>query len=112
MSMWSFSSSGGWHCIDDLFENCKEDGLDEMLNFAGFSSTTAISVGDGDSGSFYVHVYRSYGSYGETKYEFLSCIEIGGTVDFVVIPSLPDLLDFLRQTIPLSISINDWRIQH
>lgn len=114
MTLWSFNVTTGWHEIDDFLQTPETSDCAEERKLAGFSSVASLAIGDTEGTSFCVEVYNrahSPATVKEPQYEFLTCIDIGGAIYFVAIPKLPDLLEFLRQTVPLSISIEEWAIK-
>lgn len=113
MTMWSFSASAGWVEIVDFLETTETSDCAEEKRLAGFYSHPNLLVGD-DEGNFSVEVFnRAVGSNlgKEPQYEFLAGVSVGGYVHYVAIQKLPDLLEFLRQTVPLSTAIDEWAIK-
>lgn len=113
MTMWSFNIRAGWIEINDFLKTPETDDCAEEKQFAGFYSNPNLLIGD-DEGNFSVEVFnRSFGSNQpkEPQYEFLVGVSVGGYVHYVAIPKLPDLLEFLRQTVPLSTAIDEWAIK-
>jgi len=115
MPMWSFDAAAGWHEIDDFLQTPDAIDVAEERRLAGFTSTPSLVVGDSEGSSFCVEVYnRAFSTTEMPKgegYDFLTAVEVGGVVYYVAIPNLPDLLEFLRQTIPLSVAIDEWSIK-
>ncbi|UCV22853.1 hypothetical protein [Ferribacterium limneticum] len=111
--MWSFSVGGGWVEIVDFLATSETTDCAEEKRLAGFCSHPNLLVGD-DEGIFSVEVFnRTFvgNASKEPQYEFLAAVSVGGYVQYVAIPKLPDLLEFLRQTVPLSTSIDEWSIK-
>lgn len=112
--MWSFSVGGGWVEIVDFLATSETTDCAEGKRLGGFCSHPNLLVGD-DEGNFSVEVFnRTFGDKPskEPQYEFLAGVSVGGYIQYVAIPKLPDLLEFLRQTVPLSTSIDEWAIKH
>lgn len=109
--MLAFSADSGWKEIVDFLQVPDVDDDAKLLSEAGFSPSKALCVGDPDECAFCVLVYaRSIGqAHGkEEQYSFLVDVEIGGTIHRVAVEKLPDLLELLRQTVPLAKSIHEW----
>jgi len=114
--MWKFTAKDGWKEIEDFLAKHDVADCDKELALSGFSSICAVNVGD-EEGMFSVEIRsRSFGTEqgtGEgTNYEYLGAVLVGTGVRYVAIPTLPDLLEFMRQTIPLAIRIDDWNVGH
>jgi len=114
MTMWCFSAAAGWSQIDDFLRTAEIDDCAEEKKLAGFSFIPTLAIGDTEGTSFCVEVYNRDCNSKNVKapeYEFLAGVNIGGLIHYVGVPTLPDLLEFLRQTVPLSISIDDWTVR-
>lgn len=114
MKMWCFSAAAGWSQIEDFLSTPETDDCAEEKKLAGFSSMPTLSIGDTEGTSFCVEVYNRDFNPTNVKvpeYAFLAGVVIGGLIHYVGVATLPDLLEFLRQTVPLSISIDDWTIR-
>jgi hypothetical protein len=113
--MFAFTTKDGWKEIEDFLSTVEAKDGNQELVLAGFSSDPSISIGDTDANSFCVFVYsRDFVASSEMKnpeYEFLVEIAVGGICNYVATPVLPDLLELLRQVIPLSNSIDEWTIK-
>lgn len=106
--------AAGWSQIEDFLITAETNDCAEERKLAGFSSIPALAIGDTESTSFCVEVYNRDCNPKNAKapeYEFLAGVDIGGLINYVGVPTLPYLLEFLRQTVPLSISIDDWSIR-
>jgi len=113
--MFTFTIKDGWKEIEDFLITEEAKDGDQELVLAGFSSYPSINLGDTETNSFSVLVYcREFVSTPEIKhpeYEFLVEIGFGGRCYYVAISALPDLLELLRQIVPLSISIDECLIK-
>lgn len=115
MTIFTFSADGGWQTIEDFLAVPDVSDCAEERALAGFSKYPALSVGDTEGGAFCVEIYgREFGaaSRKQSQYEYLVAVDVGDSGEFIAIPSLPDLLEFMRLTIPLCVTIDDWRIRH
>ncbi len=110
--MFSFSINDGWTEITDFLQSEEAKTCDEELSLAGFSPHPGLSVGKTDENSFCVSVYRRemHSKEEPHDYQFIVGIDIGGFDYYVATPKLPDLLELLRQVVPLSIKIDEWSI--
>lgn len=114
MSMFSFSVASGWQGIQDFLETPETSDRAEERRLAGFSSYPALSVGETDAGTFSVEVYnREFDAITPKgpQFQFLVSIDVGGIGHYVAVSALPDLLELLRQTVPLSVTIDEWLIK-
>ncbi|MGE5466282.1 MAG: hypothetical protein ACM3Y9_02545 [Ignavibacteria bacterium] len=110
-AMWSFDVAGGWRKIEDFLDSPGIEEAEERRKHAGFSSYARLSVGDRRLASCCVDVFNRDERCAEPKgaeYAFLVVIEIGHVEHCVAVRELPDLLELLRQTLPLSTSVDHW----
>lgn len=113
MTMWSFTCAAGWLEIDDFLKTSETDDPAEEKQLAGFWSHPNLLIGD-DEGNFSVEVFNrsvTIGQGKEPQFDFLVGVLVGGYVQYVAIPKLPDLLELLRQTVPLTTAVDEWAIK-
>ncbi|UCV02318.1 hypothetical protein [Dechloromonas denitrificans] len=109
-----FSSNNGWLMITDFLRNEGTDNCPEERSLAGFSDFPTVRVGNDDGVDFGVRIYtRERFPEGRSglEYKYLACIDIGDSVETVAIRDLPDLLEFMRQTVPLATTIDTWSMK-
>ena len=46
-----------------------------------------------------------------SEYKYLANLDVGDVIETVAIPDLPDLLEFMRQTVPLATTIDTWSMK-
>lgn len=111
MAMWSFGIEAGWKKIDDFLAAPGVDDAAERRKRAGFSSYAHMAVGDRRLASCCVDVFNRDERRSDAtapQYEFLVVIEIGHVEHRVAVKELPDLLELLRQTLPLPTAVDTW----
>jgi hypothetical protein len=112
--MYAYSQKDGWTEIEDFLLAMHADDCEKQRELAGYSIYPALDVGDSEKNTFAVEVFgRDFSSVGreQTPYQYLVAIDIGTALEYVAIPKLPDLLDLLKQVIPLSVSIDEWAMK-
>lgn len=108
MTMWSFTCAAGWLEIDDFLKTSETDDGAKERRLAGFCSHPNPIIGD-DEGKFSVEIFNrsvAVGQGKEPQFDFLVGVSVGGYVQYVAIPKLPDLLELLRQTVPLTTAVD------
>ncbi|HEX8963267.1 MAG TPA: hypothetical protein VF801_09715 [Rhodocyclaceae bacterium] len=111
--MWSFSNAEGWRKIEDfLAATGMEDPADQRRK-AGFTGFPGLSVGDRRVACCCVEVFNRderRAEHREPQYGFLVFLDIGHVQQRIAVKELPDLLELMRQTMPLATSIDTWSI--
>jgi hypothetical protein len=113
MTLWSYSIADGWHKIDDFLAATGNEDPAEQRKRAGFTGCPGLAVGDRRIACCCVEVFNRderRSEHLEPQYEFLVFIDIGHVQQRVAVKQLPDLLELMRQTIPLATSIDNWSI--
>ncbi|HEX8988428.1 MAG TPA: hypothetical protein VF816_10735 [Rhodocyclaceae bacterium] len=111
MAMWSFGISDGWQQIDDFLAEQGVDDEAEQRRRAGFTGYAGLAVGDRRVACYCVEVFNRDERRSEHKapqYGFLVVLDIGHVRQRVAVKELPDLLELMRQTVPLATSIDGW----
>jgi len=116
--MWRFSKDNGWREAEGFLVATDKDDCAEGLLECGFPTEPTFQLGKSEE--FAVEVYRrvidgTFVAYKNTKTgkvldipkaidvkdEFLAFVEVGGKYHEVAIPTLPDLILFLSQLVPI-----------
>lgn len=113
MEMWSFGVKTGWEKIDDFLSATGIEDEAEQRRRAGFTGCPGLSVGERRSACCRVEIFNRderRSEHREPQYGFLVVIDIGHVLQRIVVRELPDLLELMRQTVPLATSIDNWSI--
>lgn len=109
-----FSCSKGWTQITDFIQTSETDDCVKQRSLAGFSDYPSIQVGNDDGADFGLRIYtreRLEEGRAGNEFKYIACIDIGEAFDMVAIRDLPDLLEFMRQTVPLATTIDTWSMK-
>lgn len=77
-----------------------DDWLDESMKSLGFHAFKAFGLGDEDAEMYVAVRHREYESSVDHDYEYISEVDLGGGIWFVLIKTAPDLLKFLNLVSP------------
>jgi hypothetical protein len=114
MSMWSFNITAGWQKIDDFLVVPGIEDTAEQRRRAGFTGCPGLAVGDRRTACCCVEVFNRderRAEHREPQYDFLVVLDIGHVQQRIAVNALPDLLELMRQTVPLATGIDSWAIQ-
>lgn len=109
-----FSCNKGWMKITDFLRNEEVDDCAKERSLAGFSDFPSISVGNDDGVDFGMQIYpreRFAEGLSGLEYKYIASLDIGDVIETVALPDLPDLLEFMRQTVPLATTIDTWSMK-
>lgn len=116
--MWRFSKEAGWREAESFLLAAEKDDCSEELLECGFPTEPTFRLGKSEE--FAVEIYKrvmdgTFVAYKnaktgkaleipkaiDVKDEFLAFVEVGGTYYEVAIPTLPVLITFLSQLVPI-----------
>ncbi len=112
--MFAFDHLTGWTEIADFLRVPETNDCAEERRLAGFCPHPNLEVGDVGVDNFSVKVFNRAFNPKEVKvpeYEYLVQVLVGGEGQYVAVSKLPDLLELLRQSVPLSIAIDEWTLK-
>ncbi len=103
--MYKFTKPDNWEEIGDFLARqvAAEGSFEKEILLSGYSFEPVV-IGDPKRSSLSLEIYRK--SSEEALYDFVAVVDIGGTGELVAIPTLPDLLSFLKDIVPLGIQID------
>ena len=103
--MYKFTKPDNWEEIGDFLAGQveAEGSFEKEILLSGYSFEPVV-IGDPKRSSLSLEIYRK--STEEASYDFIAVVDIGGTGELVAIPTLPDLLSFLKDIVPLGIQID------